>query len=150
VEGAATLYLFEKVRKELAGINIDFPGRHYRPPADEVNSILSLIYTLHYTYIYSMLLGHGLDPYIGFLHLKRGAHAPLVSDMMESQRVALTRFVVSLFLQKKLTLEDFTDGYRLKNERIREVIHLYCEEFIYHQSSIDSLELFIKSVIGAF
>jgi CRISPR-associated protein Cas1 len=150
IEGAATLYLFEKVREELAEIGIQFTGRSYRPPADEVNSLLSFVYTLHYAYIYSLLLGYGLDPYIGFLHLKRGAHAPLVSDVMESQRIDLTRFVVSLFVDGSITPDDFTEGYRLGNERMRDVIRLYSDLFVYDRSANTALESFIESVTGAF
>jgi len=150
VEGSASTYMFGKIREELAEVGIDFTERSYHPPADEVNSLLSFVYTLHYAHIYAIVLSKGLDPYIGFLHQKRGRHAPLASDIMESQRVALTRFVVSLFLDGAVTLEDFGEKHRLESGKMREIIRSYSALFIYDESSRENLESFIQSLVGAF
>jgi CRISPR-associated protein Cas1 len=150
IEGAATLYLFNKVREELATVDIVFETRSYNPPKDEVNALLSFIYTLQYGYIYSIVLSFGLDPYLGFLHQKRGKHAPLVSDIMESQRIQLTQFVVNLFLEKKITLEDFDIQYRLKQEKMREVLLAYTKKFTQSKSKQQEIEAYIKNIVGAF
>ena len=50
-------------RRELA-----FEVRTRRPPKDPVNAVLSLGYTLLTNEILALLIAHGFNPYIGFLH----------------------------------------------------------------------------------
>lgn len=45
-----------------------FHGRSRRPPLDNVNAMLSFIYTLLANTIESALESVGLDPYVGFMH----------------------------------------------------------------------------------
>lgn len=147
IEGSATLYMFEKIRSELTEIGIEFGARSYHPPKDEVNSLLSFVYTLHYTYIYSLLLSRGLDPYIGFLHHKRGKHAALVSDVMESQRVQLTRFVADLFLEGRIGKDDFEKKYRIGSHKMRDVIRGYMEGFVGESENAQKMESFISYIV---
>lgn len=45
-----------------------FKGRNKRPPRDNVNALLSLMYTLLANMTGAALSSVGLDPYVGFLH----------------------------------------------------------------------------------
>ncbi len=91
IEGAVSNYMFFKYKQELQKLHIsEFQRRAYYPPPDPINSLLSFLYTLYYALLYAQISADGLDPYIGFLHIKRGRHAAFVSDMMEEARVQLT------------------------------------------------------------
>ena len=48
-----------------------FHGRNRRPPKDEVNAMLSFVYTLIANDVAAALESVGLDPYVGFLHTLR-------------------------------------------------------------------------------
>ena len=48
-----------------------FSGRNRRPPTDNVNAMLSFVYTLLTNHIASALETVGLDPYVGVLHTER-------------------------------------------------------------------------------
>ena len=150
VEGAVSLYLFKKLREDLKSVGIEFERRSYNPPKDEVNSLLSLVYTLYYGYLYSIVLSSGLDPYIGFLHQKRGTHAPFVSDLMEPQRAKLTNFVAELFLKREVTLKDFDSNRKLKNEKLGEIISKYSKEFIFQENRQKELKEFLECIIKEF
>jgi len=74
-----------------------FKGRNRRPPLDNVNCLLSFIYTLVLHDIRSALEGVGLDPAVGFLHRDRPGRPGLALDVMEEFRPFLTdRLVISL------------------------------------------------------
>ena len=147
IEGSATVYLFDTIRKDLASAGISFGQRSYRPPADPVNGLLSLIYTLHYGYFYTLLVARGFDPYIGYLHHKRGRHAPLASDLMETRRVDLSLFVVECSLEERVTIEDFDERHRLKSAMLRPVVSEYARRFVHsdearslHRHIMDTFE----------
>ena len=109
VEGQASIYMFDKIRDMLKEKGIEFKKREYKPPKDMVNSALSFVYSLHYAFLHTIVLEKGFDPYIGFLHKKRGTHMAFVSDLMEGYRVVLSAFVVTLFKKELITKEDFKD-----------------------------------------
>ena len=46
-----------------------FQGRNKRPPLDNVNAMLSFVYTLLTNQITSALETVGLDPYVGYMRL---------------------------------------------------------------------------------
>jgi len=63
-----------------------FQGRNRRPPLDNVNCLLSFLYTLVLHDIRSALEGVGLDPAVGFLHRDRPGRPGLALDLMEEFR----------------------------------------------------------------
>src|SRR5699024_302548 len=72
-----------------------FKGRNKRPPLDNVNALLSFVYTLLTNSITSALESVGLDPYVGYLHTDRPGRASLSLDMIEELRAILAdRFVL--------------------------------------------------------
>ena len=66
-----------------------FQGRNKRPPLDNVNALLSFVYTLLTNTITSALETVGLDPCIGYLHTERPGRASLSLDLIEELRAVL-------------------------------------------------------------
>jgi len=85
-----------------------FKGRNRRPPIDNVNCLLSFIYTLVLHDIRSALEGVGLDPAVGFLHRDRPGRPGLALDVMEEFRPFLTdRLVLSLINLAQIDAKGF-------------------------------------------
>ena len=85
LEGSATATHFRLLRSALQG-KWKFERRLHHPPADPVNAMLSLGYTLLYSRMSGLLQMHGLDPFLGFFHEPKRGHAALASDMIEEWR----------------------------------------------------------------
>ena len=60
--------------------------RNKRPPTDNLNALLSFLYTLLAHDMQSALESVGLDPYVGFLHRDRPGRPSLALDLMEEFR----------------------------------------------------------------
>lgn len=107
-----------------------FHERNRRPPLDNVNSLLSFVYTLTMHDVRSALESVGLDPGVGFLHRDRPGRPGLALDLMEEFRPFLAdRLVLSLINLKKVQKGGFTktdSGAVLMSDEIRkEVIVAY-------------------------
>lgn len=63
-----------------------FNERNRRPPLDNVNCLLSFIYTILMHDVRSSLESVGLDPAVGFLHRDRPGRYGLALDLMEEFR----------------------------------------------------------------
>jgi len=124
-----------------------FKDRNRRPPLDEVNALLSFIYTLLSHDVRSALETVGLDPAVGFLHRDRPGRASLALDMMEEFRpVIADRLVLSLINRRQVTGKGFTRAsngaiimdsetrktvlVEYQNRKREEVYHPYIEESI--------------------
>lgn len=103
-----------------------FQGRSRRPPLDEVNAMLSFIYTLLSNMYISALESVGLDPCIGYMHAERPGRASLALDLMEELRPVLAdRFVLSLINKRIITAKSFNKketGAVLLNDTGRKII----------------------------
>lgn len=85
-----------------------FHGRNRRPPTDEVNAMLSFVYTLLTSMCASALETVGLDPYVGFYHTDRPGRKSLALDLIEELRsVMADRFVLTLINKKIVGKEGF-------------------------------------------
>ncbi len=85
-----------------------FNGRNRRPPMDNVNALLSYIYTLLMHEVRSALETVGLDPCVGYLHTDRPGRQSLALDMMEEFRPYLAdRLVLSLINRKQVDARGF-------------------------------------------
>ncbi len=74
-----------------------FRERSRRPPLDNMNALLSFLYTLLAHDIASALESVGLDPAVGYLHRDRPGRPGLALDMMEEFRAFLAdRLALSL------------------------------------------------------
>ena len=86
-----------------------FQGRNKRPPLDNVNAMLSFVYTLLTNQITSALETIGLDPYVGYMHTDRPGRASLSLDLIEELRAVMAdRFVLSLINKKIVNGKNFT------------------------------------------
>jgi CRISPR-associated protein Cas1 len=85
-----------------------FHGRNRRPPRDNVNSMLSFVYTILMNEVQSALETVGLDPFVGFLHRDRPGRPSLALDLMEEFRSYLAdRLVLSLINRKQVNSGGF-------------------------------------------
>jgi CRISP-associated protein Cas1 len=74
-----------------------FTVRSRRPPLDNINALLSFLYTLLVHDASAALEGVGLDPQVGFLHALRPGRPALALDLIEELRPFLAdRLAVSL------------------------------------------------------
>lgn len=86
-----------------------FQGRSRRPPLDNVNALLSFVYTLLTNQITSALETVGLDPYVGYLHTDRPGRASLSLDLIEELRAVFAdRFVLSLINKRIVNGKNFS------------------------------------------
>lgn len=86
-----------------------FKERSRRPPLDNMNSLLSFLYTLLTNEVASALETVGLDPYVGFLHQDRPGRPSLALDLMEELRpIFADRLALSLVNRKQITGKGFT------------------------------------------
>jgi CRISPR-associated protein Cas1 len=86
-----------------------FKERSRRPPLDNVNCLLSFIYTLVLHDVRSALETVGLDPAVGYLHRDRPGRPSLALDLMEEFRPYLAdRLVLSLINLRKVQGKGFT------------------------------------------
>lgn len=110
VEGEAASIYFGVFNEMILQQKKDFvfSGRNKRPPTDNVNAMLSFVYTMLANNIASALETVGLDPYVGVMHTKRPGRASLALDMIEELRPVLAdRFVLSLINNKIINAKDF-------------------------------------------
>lgn len=103
-----------------------FHGRNKRPPLDNVNALLSFVYTLLTNSITSALESVGLDPYIGYLHTERPGRVSLSLDLIEELRAVLAdRFVLSLINKRVINGKNFSkkeNGAVLMNDDLRKKV----------------------------
>jgi CRISPR-associated protein Cas1 len=86
-----------------------FRQRSRRPPMDNVNALLSFVYTLLTHDYVAALETVGLDPAVGFLHRDRPGRPSLALDLMEELRpVFADRLVLSLINRRQLSASGFT------------------------------------------
>jgi CRISPR-associated protein Cas1 len=101
-------------------------GRNRRPPMDNVNALLSFVYTLLMHEVRSALESVGLDPCVGFLHTDRPGRQSLALDMMEELRPYLAdRLVLSLINRKQVAPKGFIKrdaGGIIMDEETRRVV----------------------------
>ncbi|MDI9571539.1 MAG: type I-C CRISPR-associated endonuclease Cas1c [Pseudomonadota bacterium] len=109
-----------------------FAERNRRPPLDNVNALLSFIYTLLVHDIRSALEVVGLDPSVGFLHRDRPGRPGLALDVMEEFRPFLAdRLVLSLINLRKVQEKGFTKsetGAVTMNDETRKMVLVSYQE----------------------
>ncbi len=85
-----------------------FRERSRRPPLDNINALLSFLYTLVAHDMRSALETVGLDPQVGYLHADRPGRPSLALDMIEEFRPFLAdRMALSLVNLKQVQGHDF-------------------------------------------
>lgn len=103
-----------------------FDGRNRRPPLDNVNCLLSFLYTLLVHDTRSALESVGFDAYVGFLHRDRPGRPGLALDMMEEFRAFLAdRLTLSLINREQVQKKGFIkseSGAVLMDEDTRKIV----------------------------
>ncbi|MBN1283298.1 MAG: type I-C CRISPR-associated endonuclease Cas1 [Proteobacteria bacterium] len=85
-----------------------FRGRNRRPPLDNMNALLSFLYTLVVHDCRSALEGVGLDPSVGYLHVDRPGRPSLALDLMEELRpVVADRLALTLVNRQQVKGKGF-------------------------------------------
>ena len=85
-----------------------FHSRSRRPPLDNVNAMLSFVYTLLEADAAAALSAVGLDPYMGFLHKDRPGRRSLALDLLEELRAPLAdRFVLTQINTRQIAPSGF-------------------------------------------
>lgn len=101
-------------------------GRNRRPPLDNMNCLLSYLYTILSHDVRAALESVGLDPAVGFLHRDRPGRYGLALDLMEefrpfiADRLALS--LVNLRQIKKDGFEQKESGAVLMNDETRKIV----------------------------
>lgn len=103
-----------------------FRKRNRRPPLDNLNAMLSFVYTLLAHDVASALETVGLDPYCGFLHRDRPGRTSLALDLMEELRsVMADRFVLTLINTRQINGQGFLqkeDGAIIMDDDTRKIL----------------------------
>ena len=106
--------------------SFSFHERNRRPPMDNVNALISFVYTLLMHDTASALESVGLDPYAGFLHRDRPGRLSLALDLMEEFRSVLAdRFVLTLINTRRVAAKGFLkkeDGAVLMDDNTRKAV----------------------------
>jgi len=85
-----------------------FHSRSRRPPLDNINALLSFLYTLLVHDVASALEAVGLDPAVGYLHRDRPGRPGLALDLMEEFRSYLAdRLALSLVNRRQVNGQGF-------------------------------------------
>lgn len=122
-----------------------FRGRSRRPPLDNMNALLSFLYTLLTHDTVSALETVGLDPAVGYLHRERPGRPSLALDLVEELRPVLAdRLALTLVNRQQVSADGFRtleNGAVIMDEETRkqvlvawqkrkqdEIVHPYLEE----------------------
>lgn len=134
IEGNCAKAYFDIFDKLILQQKEDFKlnSRTKRPPLDNVNAVLSFLYTI-YTYDYASALETvGLDSYIGYYHSLRSGRSSLACDLVEETRCVVERLVLTMINLKIITVSDFekqvTGAVLLNKEGKRKVISRWQEK----------------------
>jgi len=133
-EGDAAHTYFSVFDQLIVAQKDDFPfaERNRRPPLDNVNCLLSFIYTLLVHDIRSALEVVGLDPAVGFLHRDRPGRPGLALDIMEEFRPFLAdRLTLSLINLKQVQAKGFNkmdSGAVLMSDETRKTVLVAYQE----------------------
>ena len=107
-----------------------FRSRTRRPPLDNVNALLSFLYTLLTHDACAALEAVGLDPQVGFLHRDRPGRVGLALDLAEEFRAFLAdRLALSLINRRQVAAPGFitseTGGVGMNDDTRKAVLVAY-------------------------
>jgi CRISPR-associated protein Cas1 len=88
-----------------------FNGRNRRPPTDNINALMSFLYSMLCHDLRSACEASGLDAAVGLLHRDRPGRPGLALDLVEEFRPFIAdRLMFSLINRKQVNGSDFTEG----------------------------------------
>lgn len=108
-----------------------FIRRSKRPPENNCNAALSLLYTLLMSNCVSAIETAGIDAEFGYLHSLRSGRHSLACDLAEEFRSCIVdRFLISEINLKKITSKDFVEdegGIRFKDKSVSKFLNRWEE-----------------------
>jgi len=105
-EGMGAKYFFNVYKNSITKDFAIFGGRSMNPPKDNVNAVLSLIYTLIYYKIDAILESFGFDSHIGYFHALNYGKRALSFDLMEEYRTPIADSLTSALFNLGVIKED--------------------------------------------
>lgn len=134
-EGYMSALYFGGLNHVIKNKDFVFNKRTKRPPMDEINAMLSYLYTILISLCGDALYSVGLDPFAGFYHQDRSGRQSLACDLAEEFRAYFVdSLVMNLINERKVNSHDFitteTGAVRFTDE-CRKVIQ---KEFIIHRN----------------
>ena len=111
--------------------SLPFDRRSFRPPLNEMNSLISLLNTLLYTSTLSMISQTYLNPTVSFLHDPMNRRYSLALDLAEYFKpLVVHRLIFRLVNRKQIKSSSFTkqDGIKLKKKYFTNVLNAFQEE----------------------
>jgi len=128
-EGAAAhsyFQTFDLMLKDDCREAFRLDGRSRRPPLNEMNGLLSFLYTLLLNDCITAAEGIGMDSQMGYLHALRPGRPALGLDLMEEFRALLAdRLAITLINRKQITEKHFEKrpgGATYLNEEGRKIV----------------------------
>lgn len=128
IEGDSAHAYFDVFNHLIVSQKLDFKfdERNRRPPLDNVNCLLSFLYTMVMHDVRSALETVGLDSCVGFLHRDRPGRPSLALDVMEEFRSFIAdRLALSLINRVQVNKEGFVkseSGAVLMNDETRKSV----------------------------
>lgn len=132
-EGKAKGIYYNSFNKILDNKDFCFNKRTRRPPQDYLNTLISFVNSLIYTYVLSEIYQTHLDPRIGFLHTTNFRRFSLNLDIAEIFKVVIgDRLLISLIKHGIITRKDFDKGLEkiILSDKGRRKILEKMEEFL--------------------
>jgi len=107
-----------------------FGGRNRRPPLDNVNAMLSFLYSMLTNDLRSACEAAGLDAAVGFLHRDRPGRPSLALDLVEEFRAVFgDRLVISLINRQQVRPDGFVadpgGGIRMDETTRKTIVGAY-------------------------
>lgn len=142
IEGDVAKHYFSGLNELIIKQKADFymHRRSKRPPLDNMNSLLSFLYTILSHDVRSALTSVGLDPYVGFLHTDRPGRPSLALDIMEEMRpILVDRLALNFVNLCRISKDDFvekeTGGIIMKDDTRIIILEGWQDrknEFVFH------------------
>jgi len=109
-EGIGAKYFFSVFKHNIIQDWAVFNGRSMHPPQDNVNAVLSFLYTMLFYRIDGYIEASGLDSYVGYLHELNYGKRTLSFDLMEEYRTPIAdTLCCALFNLGILDKDDFEE-----------------------------------------
>lgn len=109
-EGTAAKQFFSVFQHNLVPDWVVFNGRSKNPPLDNVNAVLSFLYTLLFYRVDSAIHAEGLDNGVGYLHELEYTRPSLSFDLMEEFRTPIADTLCCMLFNKAVLDEaDFRE-----------------------------------------
>ncbi len=138
---------------------LPFERRSFRPPENEMNSLISLANTMLYNSVLTQIQQTYLSPALSFLHESTDRRFSLSLDIAEYYKPLIHQMIFKLVNTKQVTQNSFETGFRLKQKAFSKFassyqqkldeVHTYGKKKATLRSVIRyDLHRLVKSILG--